>query len=220
MNLQNILDSFSDFESEEMQACHDVWSEVSMQVQVLKLDQNGITDEAKREFILKQLRVRPTFLTHAAKKVFSAKGSCHFAEVGTAEGLQSIMIAKNVPGSQVFTCDIRDVRNKMFHDLDNIKFVAGNSKDLCETLKTSPPLDFCWIDGSHDHYAVVDDFLSLFSSTNENTIWAFDDFDKRFGCYHDLNLLATHFSDVRVMDFGSTASGNPSCILLATGCKV
>lgn len=194
-----------------------VWAEVSMPVQIEKLNSNGILETSSRQAILDQLKVRPALLAHFASEIYKTRGRCRFLEVGTAEGLQSITIAKNVEASEVYTCDIRDVRHPSFHKLENMHFVLGNSKDLSSNINGT--IDMCWIDGSHDHYAVINDFLSILHLTNEETVWIFDDFDKRFGCWHDINTLLRHFEKTYAVNFGKTASGNPSIISMGIGLK-
>lgn len=214
MKLKNIIDSFSSFNTKE---CHAIWGEVSEPVQIKKLDQAGIASPDLRNQILDQLKVRPALLSHIAKEIFSLRGRCNFLEVGTAEGLQSITIAKTVVGSKVFTCDIRDVRHTSFHELTNASFTLGDSKKLASEVTDN--IDMCWIDGAHDHYSVVSDFLSVLSLTDKETIWIFDDFDKRFGCWYDISVILQNFEENCILELGSTASGNPSAIALGIGFK-
>ena len=214
MKLKNVIDRFSSFNTEE---CHAIWREVSEPVQIKKLDQSGIASPNRRNQILDQLKVRPALLSHIAKEIFNLKGRCNFLEVGTSEGLQSITIAKTVSGSKVFTCDIRDVRHPSFHKLTNTSFTLGNSKKLSNEVTDN--IDMCWIDGAHDHYSVVSDLLSVLSLTDKETVWAFDDFNKRFGCWYDISVILQNFEESYVLELGSTASGNPSTIALGIGFK-
>lgn len=216
--LKNAISSFKSFNSEKQLICEQVWHEISDDVQRNKLTQNNIFDLNLREEIILQLRRRPSLLVHIAD--FAKKSGLEintFVEVGTAQGLQSIMFAKTFPDSSVFTCDIKDDRDKTFSENLNINFVLGNSKKLCASLAENKKIDFCWIDGAHDHYDVINDFISLFSKSNRDTIWAFDDYDKRFGCFHDINLLMSHFEEHVVVDLGLTASGNPNRIAIMRG---
>jgi hypothetical protein len=217
--IKNSINTFSNFASDLSSICNEVWENTSLQTQLKKLDDNKIFDLSIRSKILTELKVRPKLLVHIAntakKAGFKIK---NFAEIGTAQGMQSITFSRCFPDSQVYTCDIKDDRDKNFSQYKNIEFVLGDSLALKKKIKESKSsLDFCWIDGAHDHYSVLDDFLSLFSLAHEETIWAFDDFDKRFGCYHDLNILSKHFDEVVVLDLGMTASGCSNRIMLAKG---
>jgi hypothetical protein len=212
MKIKDAIDSFTSFQTN---LCHEIWKEVSMPIQIKKLDDNRITDPKLRKQILDQLKIRPSFLAHISEQVFFEKGYCRFLEVGTAEGLQSITIAKTVCKSEVFTCDIRDVRHNSFDSLNNAKFFLGNSKNM--TSYIDQKIDVCWIDGAHDHYSVIKDFLAILPHTDHETLWAFDDFDLRFGCYRDIEVISHNFLESYVINFGTTASGNPSNIAVMRG---
>lgn len=216
--LQTSIGSFKYFDKSLSKLCTDTWDEISLHIQEKKLDSSMIFDLQTREKILNDLKVRPMLLVHIANvaKSFGLEIK-NFAEVGTAQGMQSIIFSRCFPDSQVYTCDIKDDRDKNFSLNKNIEFVLGDSLALKKRIKDDAKLDFCWIDGAHDHYSVVYDFMSLFSKSHKDTIWAFDDYDSRFGCYHDLNILAKHFKEVVVLDLGLTASGNPNKIMLAKG---
>jgi hypothetical protein len=214
---EECVESFETMDPTIRKKCDDLWDSVSLNVQEQKLSSNGIFDVGRRNKILKELKQRPSFLVHVASKI-THDGLLNFAEVGTAQGLQSIMFADTFAKSQVYTCDIKDDRGQKFHEYQNIKFVLGDSLVLGKELKSSSvSLDFCWVDGSHDHYAVLDDFLSLLPSTHDDTVWAFDDYDTRFGCFRDLNVILKHFREHVVLDLGETASGNPNRIVLTRG---
>ncbi|MBP05021.1 MAG: hypothetical protein CMA72_09595 [Euryarchaeota archaeon] len=214
LNLEKIISQFDSF---DRAVSTNIWHAVSRQVQEKKLDSNGISDEQTRSQILDQLTVRPALVAYIASEIYKLRGSCRFLEVGTAEGLQSITVAANIPKSEVFTCDVRDVRHETFHNFPNANFTLGNAKSLASNI--SGKIDVCWIDGAHDHYSVVDDFLSILSLTDENTVWIFDDYDRRFGCWHDISLLLSHFEQTYAVNFGKTASGNPSVAAMGMGFK-
>lgn len=216
---EDCVNDFESMDSSLKTTCDSVWDEVSLKVQDQKLTNSGIFDPHKRQQILTELKQRPSFLVHVANKAkTSGQKMDTFVEVGTAQGLQSIIFAKSFPNSSVYTCDIKDERDKNFEENKNIKFVLGDSLTLGKELrKDEKSVDLCWVDGSHDHYSVVDDFLSLLPRTHKSTIWAFDDYDSRFGCFRDLNVLIKHFEEHVVLDLGLTASGNPNRIIVARG---
>ena len=215
--LEDCVNTFESMDPEVRKTCVGLWESISLRVQEQKLSSSGINDPSKRSQILSDLSQRPAFLVHVAMKAAAAGCSMNtIAEVGTAQGLQSIVFAKSLPNVTVYTCDIKDDRDSSFSSYENLKFVTGDSLVLNKELKSQgKTVDFCWIDGSHDNYAVLDDFLSLVRCAHKDTIWAFDDYDTRFGCFRDLNVLLRHFEESIVLDLGLTASGNPNRIILA-----
>ena len=219
--LEECVESFDKMDQTCRKSCDDLWDSISLKVQDQKLTASGILDPEKRSKILNDLKQRPAFLVHVAKKVVSLGHEMGtIAEVGTAQGLQSIVFSKAFPDAHVYTCDIKDDRDSSFSSYPNLKFVPGDSLALNKELRErGRRVDFCWVDGSHDNYAVLDDFLSLSTCAHRSTIWAFDDYDTRFGCFRDLNILLRHFEESIVLDLGLTASGNPNRIILARKLK-
>lgn len=201
--------------------CLSLWKSISLATQEKKLTSNGILNADKREAILESLSQRPAFLIYVALKAINLGYKMEtIAEVGTAQGLQSIIFASVLKNSRIFTCDIKDDRDSNFSNYKNLNFILGNSMSLKkELVKEQRKVDLFWIDGSHENYAVIDDFLSLQSCSHRDTIWAFDDYDSRFGCFMDLNVLIRHFEEAIVLDLGLTASGNPNRIILARRLK-
>lgn len=215
--LKNAINDFKNLDTSLLKVCNETWDEVSLNVQENKLTNSGILDPETRKKILDGLKVRPSLLVHIANYAKSLGLKIEtFAEVGTAQGMQSIIFSRCFPDSKVYTCDIKDDRVTNFSENKNIEFILGDSISLKKSIKDFK-IDFFWIDGAHDHYSVIYDFMSLFSKSHKDTIWAFDDYDSRFGCYHDLNILAKHFKEVMVLDLGLTASGNPNKIMIAKG---
>jgi len=216
--LNDALSSFDRMDKEKRLLCAEVWNSVSDGVQRKKLTQNGISDPTERDRIIDQLKIRPALLVHVADCLMRDLGRISsFAEVGTAQGLQSILFAKAFPDASVFTCDVKDDRDESFKTQKNLWFVNGDSKQMSKVLSGKDKIDFCWIDGAHDHYSVVNDFAALVLRTHSETVWAFDDYDKRFGCFYDINTLVQHFREHIVVELGLTASGNPNRIVLARG---
>lgn len=217
---EKCANSFENMNKDHREACTSLWNRVSLSVQNQKLNNSMIFEEEKRNDIIQGLMKRPEMLVHVADVAISEGLSMrNFIEVGTAQGMQSIIFSHVFSDSRVFTCDIKDERDSLFGEYKNLEFFLGDSLKMSNALrdKLDHTVDFCWIDGSHDHYAVVEDFISILPRTHKNTIWAFDDYDKRFGCFHDLNLLSRHLDEKMVLEFGLTASGQPNRVLLAKG---
>ena len=146
-----------------------------------------------------------------------------FCEVGTAEGYQHFIIAdqlkKNETKEKSYTCDIRDVRNKnlLKEYEDNCEFILGTSKELAKHINNkNKKIDLFWIDGDHRNGAVLKDVLRLTKVQSKNCIWVFDDFNKRFGSFNELQFLSLLENSV-VINMGITASGQPNSILLIQG---
>lgn len=216
--LQSAISSFDQMDFSKRSLCTEVWLEVADKVQRNKLTQNGIGDPLERDRIIEQLKVRPALLVHIVDCLSKDIGAINgIAEVGTAQGLQSILFAKAFPGATVFTCDVKDDRDPLFSSVSNLHFVNGDSRQMSKLLSEREKVDFCWIDGAHDHYSVVNDFAALVLRTHSKTVWAFDDYDKRFGCFYDISTLIQHFREHIIIDLGLTASGNPNRIVLARG---
>lgn len=204
-----------------IEICNDVFCQVSLEIQRNKCNQAGIFDAAKQAEIIKNLKTRPALLAYVADYLKDDSNKMeNFVEVGTAQGLQSLCFSESFPDANVFTCDIVDHRSQRAKDNEKIKFFKSDSLTMCSNLKDDVKFDFCWIDGGHQSYDVVHDFLSLSRKSHENTVWAFDDFDERFGCYSDILIISRQFEECVVLDLGLTASGNPNKILLAKRFKL
>lgn len=216
---EECVKTFESMDSNAKSKCEETWNRISLNVQQKKLDENGIFNDEKRNQILTGLKTRPSFLVHVAmQSIAQGHDIKTIAEVGTAQGLQSIVFSETLKDAKIYTCDIKDDRDKNFSIHENIRFVSGDSTSLNTVIKEEKQkVDFCWIDGSHEHYAVLDDFLSLVSLSHSSTIWAFDDYDKRFGCFTDISVILRHFREKAVLDLGLTASGNPNRIVLTRG---
>lgn len=147
----------------------------------------------------------------------------NIAEVGTAEGFQFFTFShfkqKNKIEGKVYSCDIRDVRNKNYiSKYDNNYFVLGNSHELAKQIqKNNDKIDLFWIDGNHDSSAVLFDLIKLSKIQSSNAIWLFDDFDERFGSFNELNFIGKISEESRVFSLGPTSSGNPNNVLIAKG---
>ncbi len=193
-----------------------IFNKVSLETQLNKAKGHGI-DLYKRMDILNSLKVRPMILAELAK-FFNVK---NIAEVGTAQGLQSITFASilsDEPESKVYTCDPVDVRSEIFSNYKNLEFINGTSVNMRDKIKSdNKKIDLFWIDGAHDHYSVVGDVLTLIQCSHKDSLWVFDDFDKRFGCYYDIQLILNASVDNIILNLGKTASDNPNIIAIARG---
>ena len=187
-----------------------IWKDCYEEVQLAKILNNKV-DKDIADKAIKYLSRRGHLLCMIAENF----GCKNIAEVGTAEGFQFFSFAhylSNIKDSCVYSCDIRDVRKydyvKKYSDSENVKFVLGNSSDMSdEILKDNRNIDLFWIDGGHDNGEVVYDALRLAKTQSSNPIWIFDDFNERFGCYHDIRFLAQFFKE-SVMYFLCKPSGS------------
>ena len=140
--------------------------------------------------------------------------------MGTAKGLQSLSFSKNKLIENIYTCDIVDYKSNLIDETNNIHFVKGDSSELSKKIiENNKVIDLFWIDGAHDHYSVITDFVNLLKVSHKNTIWVFDDFDNRFGCYYDISVLIKASKNHVVINLGKTASGNPNRIVICEGLK-
>ena len=199
--------------------CQEVFDQVSLDTQKNKLVQSGIFDPVKQEEIISGLKVRPALLAYVANFFKDSDNKMEsFVEVGTAQGMQSLCFANAFPESKVYTCDIVDHRADQVKSNERIKFFMTDSLSMSSRLN-DVKFDFCWVDGAHQSYDVVHDFLSLNRHAHNNTVWAFDDFDERYGCYNDILVISRQFKECVMIDLGLTGSGNPNKIILARKMK-
>jgi hypothetical protein len=90
---------------------------------------------------------------------------------------------------------------------------------MVENIKSADEtIDMFYIDGSHDRGAVINDVINLIEvQSNRDCVWVFDDYDLRFGCYHDLTSIARQCQFFMVHTPGKTASDNPTNQLVVIG---
>ena len=190
-----------------------LWEDVSKGVQVKKAQENNLSP-AEAEESFKKLCRRPYYLTTIAKE-FGVK---NIAEVGTAQGLQFYSFAKYVDenhsnSGHVWSCDIIDARNKEYSQKYNhlTTFCLGTSEHLASVLEQSnTSIDLFYIDASHQQGAVLNDIRMMKRFQHEDTVWVFDDFDLRFGCYEDIKFLCKLNKKFKIYSVGNTASGKPN----------
>jgi hypothetical protein len=191
-----------------------MWKEISYDVQSQKAKNHNLSLQEKAE-CFKSLSRRPYYLAKLAEE-FKVS---NIAEVGTAEGLQFYSFAEyasnsyNWPPGHVWSCDIRDVRNRVYIEKysNNSTFVPGTSAALAKELKKNDiKIDLFYIDADHRKGAIIHDVANLRKFQTENTIWIFDDFDKRFGCYEDIQMLCKVNKKFKIYRVGNAASGNPN----------
>jgi len=190
----------------------ELWQKINYPIQLKKASNYRLPEQEKQQ-ILNKLSKRAYFLTTIAEH-FNAK---NIVEVGTAEGWQFFSFAEycRLIGGKVWSCDIDDRRHKLYvEEYKNIAtFSLGDSKKLAEHLNSQNiKIDLFYIDGSHDRNAVLKDIANLKSVQSEENmpIWIFDDYDDRFGCYHDISTVLKHSPSYFVYSPGKTASGNPT----------
>lgn len=212
-SLNNLYNKYGTLSSIEVPSSYKkIWEEVNLKIQEEKLNDSGITLSSERDAILNGLMRRAFYLT----RLVEAYGGKNVAEVGTAQGWQFYSFceyAKEVGGT-VYSCDIRDVRDRKYSQIYETesevgKFILGNSTLMSNSCNN---IDVFYIDGSHDKGAVIDDVKSLIKcqSNSSSNVWIFDDFDTRFGCFNDIIALSSLSRRFRVMCVGTTASGEPS----------
>jgi predicted O-methyltransferase YrrM len=194
-----------------------IWKEVSMAVQHKKALQHGLS-ESDMLACFSQLIKRPYFLTLLADK----HGCENIAEIGTAEGLQFYTFAHYVANKKghVWSCDLRDVRNKTYADKYNNEttFYLKNSGELAKLIKAeNKKIDFFYIDASHEKGAVLADVENMKKVQSDNPVWVFDDFDERFGCFDDIKSLCMQNKNFQVYRVGNAASGNPNHQVVIVG---
>ena len=222
-DLSNLFDNYGTVSSISLpEEYEEIWDDINLKIQSKKLDNSGIVSDKLRNEILNNLKRRAYYLTRVAEQFDCKK----IAEVGTAEGWQFYTFCKyardkNVDG-EVISCDPRDVRSekyiKLYENDDNVKFVNGTSKEMSEFCNE---IDLFYIDGLHDEGTVISDLVNLEGSQktleNKTSVWIFDDFDERFGCFKDILSLAQHSRCFKVYEVGQTASGNPSHQVIVKG---
>lgn len=193
---------------EESLRIDSIYNDMCLDVQKTKMKNHNIPQKAQSG-IIEQLKVRPKILS-SISKYFGAKTA---VEVGTAQGMQSVVFSE-ISGCKCYTCDLVDVRNARAKN-DLVDFTLGNSLAMSNKIEES--FDIAWIDGAHDHYSVVFDFVALRKKAHEKTAWVFDDFDQRFGCFHDISSIAAAAKENYVIDLGFTGSGQPNRIVVCLG---
>jgi hypothetical protein len=192
---------------------NDLYMDISYDVQIKKSKNYGLSEKFAEQCI-EQLKKRPCYLIELAK-IFKVK---NIAEVGTAEGLQFFSFAKHAQsnGGHVWSCDIKDVRNKEYSlkYAENTTFSLGDSRTLSEVIDKK--IDMFYIDGAHDYGSVIKDIINLKKHQSENPIWVFDDYDERFGCYGDIKRICESKNSFKYF-VGNTASGYPNHQALIMG---
>jgi len=187
-----------------------IWQDINEPIQQRKLDQNNIINLEERQSILTGLKRRAFYLTRIAE-VFDCK---NIAEVGTAEGWQFYSFCEYAAeiGGTVYSCDPRDVRHpkyieKFESESGPGRFTHGNSQAMVTGAKD---VDMFYIDGLHDEGTVIHDALTVthVRRPDRDSVWVYDDFDVRFGCYMDIIELCMKSSYFKVYKVGKTASGN------------
>ena len=148
----------------------------------------------------------------------------NIAEVGTAQGWQFYSFANYVQNcdGKVYSCDILDSRNEEYKnkyaESDRTTFCLGDSKVLSQQLREDNiKIDLFYIDGDHRRGAVLRDVINLREHQSDKCVWIFDDYDTRFGCFQDINMLRQRNENFQIYRVGDAASGNPNHQVIIVG---
>lgn len=216
--LINILNNRFE-ELEIPQEYQKLWDDINYPIQSKKAAFYHLTEVEKDE-IFKKISKRAYYLTTIAN-TFGAK---NIVEVGTAEGWQFFSFAEYCSNNngKIWSCDIADKHHKGYMDkYSNVaSFILGDSAALAKQLeKENIKIDLFYIDGSHEKGAVMQDVINLKRLQTEKRIpiWIFDDFDDRFGCYHDILKITKAAPQYMVYSPGKTASNNPTHQVVVRG---
>lgn len=194
-----------------------IWNDINLPIQTNKGNVHGIRNE-KLDNCLDKLSKRAYYLVSIAEHI----GAKNIVEVGTAQGWQFYSFAHYADkhSGQVFSCDIKDVRNEEYKNRyqDSTTFCLGDSKQLANILEEAEEkIDLFYIDGSHERTAVLKDILNLRKFQSDKCVWVFDDYDSRFGCFHEIQKLRELNNNFKVYRVGDAASGNPNHQVLIVG---
>ncbi len=118
-------------------------------------------------------------------------------EIGTFDGITSILLSNLFPNSEIITIDLKDddpifksiyerkddklrkkfilERNNRLSKFKNIKFIQFNSLKLTLNSLPNKKFDLIWIDGAHGYPIVCSDITNAISLANNNTILMCDD---------------------------------------------
>lgn len=191
-----------------------IWKDVYLPSQEKKSLENNLSELEKNK-AFNGLSKRGYFLC----QIYDFFNCKNVAEVGTAEGFQFYTFCHHLKEKgTVYTCDIRDVRNKEYLEkYNNGIFINGTSKEMSnKILEDDKKIDLFWIDGAHHNTAVITDVIRLAKTQSENPIWVFDDFNERFGSFGELQFIS-RLENSHTITLGPTASGNPNTTLIIQG---
>lgn len=189
-----------------------IWNDINLPIQQKKAKVHNLS-RAQMEDCFSGLQKRSYYLTLIADFI----GAKNIAEVGTAQGWQYYSFANHIFKSgingHIWSCDIIDGRNKEYANRYEkvTTFVNGTSRDLANQIrKDKSKIDMFYIDGSHQAKAVLTDIKNLRDLQSENCVWIFDDFDTRFGCFREIQMLRNANNRYKIYRVGNAASGNPN----------
>tara|TARA_R110000822_G_scaffold310491_1_gene443471 strand:+ start:382 stop:1056 length:675 start_codon:yes stop_codon:yes gene_type:complete len=192
-----------------------IWENVYLPSQIKKVNENNLSNDLKEKAF--NTLINRGHLLKVIHEYFNFK---NFAEVGTAEGYQTFVMADHIGNKgQCYTCDIRDVRyNKYSEEFkSNCFFTLGDSSLMAQTiLENKQKIDLFWVDGNHSSGGVLYDVIRLSKTQSKNCIWVFDDFNKRFGAFNEIAFLSRFGKSVS-FDMGITGSGGKNTIMILEG---
>ena len=218
MNSKKIFNSLGNIEDIVVHDTYrDIWNDVSSDVQNNKANRVGISVEDRLQ-VFEGLAKRPSYLIRLAD-IINAK---NIVEIGTAEGLQFYSFAQHMEekniGGKVWSCDIKDIRAPEYKDrYNNTEFHLGTSASLANQFPPDTKIDLFYIDAGHDRNDVINDVNNMKKFQHEHTMWVFDDYDSRFGCYHDINELCQKNLAFKIYRVGITASNAPNHQIMIYG---
>lgn len=188
----------------------DIWNDVSSTNQNIKADRAGLSPDDRLSVFL-ELAKRPSYLVKAAKLLMAK----NIVEIGTAEGLQFYSFAQylkdNFNNGRVWSCDIFDSRAEEYKSkYDNSEFYLGTSEYLSSKLPLDAKIDLIYVDAGHGKNEVLTDVENMKKFQHDQTLWVFDDYDSRFGCYEDINELCKRNDNFKIYKVGNTASNSPN----------
>lgn len=187
-----------------------IWNDINLPIQQRKANNHNL-DQEYAEQCFSNLQRRSFYLTSIAGFV----GAKNIAEVGTAQGWQCYSFAHYASENDghVWSCDIVDVRDETYakkYD-ETVTFVHGNSRHMADQINNDGvKIDMFYIDGSHQAKAVLTDIKHLRHLQSDNCVWVFDDFDTRFGCFREIQMLRNVNNKYKIYRVGDAASGNPN----------
>lgn len=126
-------------------------------------------------------------------------GAQNIVELGSSLGLSSFYLAATSTKNQVTSFEgnpnfikfVKKENERM--GFDNLCFIEGNfDETYLKFIKTSPKIDFVFIDGNHREEATVDYFLESLKVINQDGIIVFDDIHWSKGMQNAWERIKAH----------------------------
>ena len=120
-------------------------------------------------------------------------------EIGTSVGISTIYLALANPDARVYTiegCTTKSEQAKINFDALNIpnieQHIGRFDIILPDLVKQAGKLDFAFIDGNHTLKATLENFETLLSISNNDTVFVFDDIHWTSEMQKAWELIADH----------------------------